>query len=118
VPAEPGHLPHTRTSRFAWGAVVVILVGVTALLVYTLTDTPTTLRVVHRAETAPDTLLALAAVPITTFDAVGITAPEAGLTPPTAVTGQAPLYAAGKPEGLFGGAEEWPFLSAGGGALV
>ena len=110
--AEPDHLPHTRTSRFAWGAVVVILVGVTALLVYTLTDTPTTLRVVHRAETAPDTLRALATVPLTTFDAIGITALDAGLTPPTVVTGQAPLYAAGKPEVLFVGAEYCPFCAA------
>ena len=91
---------------------VVILVGVTALLVYTLTDTPTTLRVVNRAETAPDVLRTLASEPVATFDAVGVTAPNTGLTPPTVVTGQPPMYSEEKPEVLFVGSEYCPFCAA------
>lgn len=112
VPAKTDHPPPTRTSRFAWGAVVVILVGVTALLVYTLTDTPTTLRVVNRAETAPDVLRTLASEPVATFDAIGAMAPNTGLTPPTLVTGQPALYSEEKPEVLFVGSEYCPFCAA------
>jgi len=112
VPAKTDHPPPTRTSRFAWGAVVVILVGVTALLVYTLTDTPTTLRVVNRAETAPDVLRLLASEPVATFDAVGVTAPNTGLTPPTVVTGQPAMYSQEKPDVLFVGSEYCPFCAA------
>jgi hypothetical protein len=112
VPAKTDHPPPTRTSRFAWGAVVVILVGVTALLVYTLTDTPTTLQVVHRVETAPDVLRTLASEPVATFDSIGVTAPETGLTPPTVVTGQPPMYSQEKPDVLFVGSEYCPFCAA------
>lgn len=112
VPAKSDHPPPTRTSRFAWGAVVVILVGVTALLVYTLTDAPTTLQVVHRVETAPDVLRTLASEPVATFDSVGVTAPETGLTPPTVVTGQPPMFSQEKPEVLFVGSEYCPFCAA------
>ena len=112
MPAKTDHPRPTRTSRFAWGAVVVILVGVTALLVYTLTDTPTTLRVVNRAETAPDVLRTLASEPVSTFDSVGVTAPVTGLTPPTVVTGQPPMYSEEKPDVLFVGSEYCPFCAA------
>ncbi|HEX3840182.1 MAG TPA: DUF929 family protein [Acidimicrobiales bacterium] len=112
MPAKTDHPPPTRTSRFAWGAVVVILVGVTALLVYTLTDAPTTLQVVHRVETAPDVLRTLASEPVATFDSVGVTAPETGLTPPTVVTGQPPMYSQEKPDVLFVGSEYCPFCAA------
>ena len=91
---------------------VVILVGVTALLVYTLTDTPTTLRVVNRAETAPDVLHTLASEPVATFDEVGVTAPNTGLTPPTLVTGQPAMYSEEKPQVLFVGSEYCPFCAA------
>lgn len=91
---------------------VVILVGVTALLVYTLTDTPTTLQVVHRVQTAPDVLRTLASEPMSTFDSVGVTAPNTGLTPPTLVTGQSPMYSQEKPEVLFVGSEYCPFCAA------
>ena len=112
MPAKTDHPPPTRTSRFAWGAVVVILVGVTALLVYTLTDTPPTTRVVNRAETAPDVLRTLASEPVATFDAVGVTAPNTGLTPPTVVTGQPAMYSEEKPDVLFVGSEYCPFCAA------
>jgi hypothetical protein len=112
VPAKTDHPRPTRTSRFAWGAVVVILVGVTALLVYTLTDTPTTLRVINRAETSPDVLRTLASEPVATFDAVGVTAPNTGLTPPTVVTGQPPMFSEEKPDVLFVGSEYCPFCAA------
>ena len=38
-----------RTARFAWGAVVVILIGVIVLIVYALTGPPATLLTVHRS---------------------------------------------------------------------
>lgn len=110
--AESGQFPSLSTARLAWGAVICILVGVIVLLVYSLTDTPITLRVVHRVATPPAVLEALAGVPLSTFNAVGVTAPKIGLTPPTVVTGQPSLNEDGKPEVLYVGAEYCPFCAA------
>ncbi|MGO9029897.1 MAG: DUF929 family protein [Acidimicrobiales bacterium] len=119
MPKDTARPPLTRTARFAWAAVAVLLVGVVALLVFALTDTPVTVRVVHRTATAPAVLHSLAAVPASTFDAVGVTAPGTGLTAPTVVTGQPRLMsAAGKPEVLFVGAEYCPFCASERWALV
>lgn len=105
--------PLTRTARFAWGAVVVLLIGVVALVVYALTDTPVTLRVVHRSPTAKGVIRSVSTVPMDTFDDVGITAPGTGLTPPTVLTRQPALTAAGnRPTVLFVGAEYCPFCAA------
>jgi hypothetical protein len=94
-------------------AVLVILVGVIALVVYALTDTPPAQSVVHPAPTAPDVVGQLSAVPASTFDAVGGAAsPPLPMTPPTLVSGQAPLTSAGKPEVLFVGADFCPFCAA------
>jgi Domain of unknown function (DUF929) len=112
VASELAHPPLTRTARFAWSAVVVILIGVIALLVYALTDVPVTLRVVHRTETSTDMLRSLASVPQSVFDQVGITAPSADLQPPRQLVGQPPLTATGKPEVLFIGTEYCPFCAA------
>ncbi len=50
LPGRPS--PGNRTARFAWGAVVVILVAVVVLIVYALTDAPVTQLTVHRATTS------------------------------------------------------------------
>ena len=110
----------TRTARFAWGAVALILIGVIALLVYALSDTPVTLRIVIRAVTSPDVLRAVSDVPESRFNAVGITSPQVELVPPTTLTKQPALTVNGKPEVLaidaefcpFCGAERWPLIVA------
>ena len=99
-----------RTARFAWGAVVVILVAVIALVTYALT-TPKQ-RVVQRAVAAPGVVAQLAKVPTSVFDAVGISAPDTTLVAPTVLSGQPPLREAGKPEVLYVGAEFCPFCAA------
>ncbi len=94
-------------------AVLVILVGVIALVVYALTDTTPAQSVAHPAPTAPDVVGQLSAVPASTFDTVGgTTTPPLPMTAPTALSGQAPLTSAGKPEVLFVGADFCPFCAA------
>ncbi|MHB1710069.1 MAG: DUF929 family protein [Acidimicrobiales bacterium] len=112
MPAESAQFPTPRTARLAWSAVIVILVGVITLLVYALTDTPITFRLVHRVVTPPAVLNSLAGVPASIFNSVGVTAPATGLTPPAVFTGQPPLHEHGKPEVLYVGAEYCPFCAA------
>ncbi len=103
----------TPTARFAWGAVALLLIGVVALVVYALTDTPVTVRVVHRSPTAKGVIHQVASVPADTFDDVGISAPGTGLTAPTVLAHQPALTAdGGRPEVLFVGAEYCPFCAA------
>ncbi|HEX3980967.1 MAG TPA: DUF929 family protein [Acidimicrobiales bacterium] len=110
---SPDDRPHSnRTARFAWGAVVVILIGVVVLIVYALTDAPVTQLTVHRATASSTVMAELAKVPLSVFDAVGATAPDAQLVAPTVLTGQPPLKSAGKPEVLYVGAEYCPFCGA------
>ena len=101
-----------RTARFAWVAVGVILIGVIVLVVYALTRPTTTQEAARRATTSPDVVAAMAKVPPSTFDAVGITSPSNELTPPTVLHGQLPLTSQGKPEVLFVGTEFSPFCAA------
>jgi hypothetical protein len=103
--------PRDRTARFAWGAVVVILVGLVALIVYALTGPTASPGTVHRASTSGAVIADLHDVPAPVFDSVGVTANTA-LVVPTVVTRQPPLEAAGKPEVLFVGAEFCPFCGA------
>jgi hypothetical protein len=104
--------PPNRTARFAWSAVVVILVAVIALVVYALTG-PTTLKAgVHRVVTPAGVVTALAHVPSSVSDAVGVTAPDTPLVPPTLRAGQPPLTAGGRPEVLYVGAEFCPFCGS------
>jgi len=112
VTAAPERLPLTRTARFAWGAVAVILVGVVVLLVDALTGTPVTFEVVHRIPVSPGVLHALADVPPASFDTVGTDAPGTGLTPPRVQSGQPLLTTGGKPEVFFVGSEFCPFCAA------
>src|ERR1700694_1121731 len=97
VPGEKVLHPRGRSVRFAWAAVVLLLVGVIALVIYALTGTPATPRTVERSVTSPDVVSALAKVPPSVFDSVGVTSPVAQLFPPTLLTGQPPLASAAKP---------------------
>ena len=104
--------PMTRTARFAWGAVAVILAGVIALIAYALTGPPAKPGVAPVATTSADVVIALSSVPQHTFDTVGVTAPTTPLTPPVVLKDQPPLSASGKPEVVFLGAEYCPFCAA------
>ncbi len=118
---EPGPLephPRSRTRRFVWWAVAVILVGVIVLIVYALTGSPATQRTVQRTITSGDVVSALSRVPSSVFDSVGVTSPDAPLVPPTVLTGQPPLTSTGKPEVLFVGAEFCPFCASERWALI
>ena len=109
----PTPTPQTRTVRFAWGAVVVILIGVVVLVTYALTDATPAQQVAHPPATSAGTLTQLASVPLATFDAVGATTtPPVSLQAPTVLEGQPPLVAGGKPEVFFVGAEFCPFCAA------
>jgi hypothetical protein len=108
---QPADSPVNRTARFAWGAVVVILVGVVALIVYALTGPPASPGVVHRVQTSDAVVSALHQVPTPVFDSVGVTA-AFPLAVPTVLTGQPPLNVSGKPEILFVGADFCPFCAA------
>jgi hypothetical protein len=113
VTRNPARPSLTRTARFAWAAVAVLLVGVIALVVFALTGTPVTVRVVHRTATSPAVLHSLATVPASAFNTVGVTAPGTGLTAPTVVTGQPRFRSVtGQPEVFFVGAEYCPFCAS------
>jgi len=101
-----------RTARFAWGAVIVILIGVVVLVVYALTNAPVTQLTTHPAVTSSDVTTALDHVPPAVFDTVGVTAPNVQLVAPAVLHGQPPLRSGGKPEVLYVGAEFCPFCGA------
>jgi hypothetical protein len=108
----PDDEPVSRTARFAWVAVIVLLVGVIALVVYALTGAPATQAAVRRTP-APTALVAsLGRVPQSVFDAVGIDAPETPLVAPTELEGQPILQADGRPEVLYVGSEFCPFCAS------
>ena len=110
-PAPP--TPASRTVRFAWVAVVVILAGVVALVAYALTDATPAQQVAHPPATPAGTLTQLATVPVDTFNDVGATTtPPLTLQAPTVLRGQPRLLSGGKPEVLFVGAEFCPFCAA------
>jgi hypothetical protein len=105
-------VPAARTARFAWSAVVVILVGVIALVVYALTGPTTSRTGVHRVTTPASVVTALAHVPLSVSDAIGVTAPDTPLVAPSVLTGQPPLTSGGHPEVLYVGAEFCPFCGS------
>ena len=119
---EPGSQPDadhpvatgrtSRPARLAWGAVIVILLGVVTLVTYALTHVSSPSAPAHPAVTSPTVLATLSSVPATTFDDVGVTAPGTTLTSPTVVTPPSPLTVRGKPEVLFVGSEFCPFCAA------
>ena len=102
----------SRPARLAWGAVVVILLGVVGLVTYALTHVASPTAPAQPAVTSPAVLATLSSVSASTFDTVGVTVPGTVLTPPTVVTGQALVTARGKPQILFVGAEFCPFCAA------
>jgi hypothetical protein len=112
VPPKSSRPPLTRSARFGWGAVALILVGVIALIVYAATNSPTTPGVVRRGTTAPGVVQAVSDVPVSTFNAVGTSSPRAALVPPTVLTGYPALVRKGKPEVLAVDAEFSPFSAA------
>lgn len=112
MPVDTTHPPLTRTARFAWAAVTLILAGVIALVVYAFTEPPVTVRIVQRPVTSADVLRTVSSVPHSTFDTVGITVPGTSLKPPDVLTGQPPLTSGGKPEVLAVGADYCPFCAA------
>jgi Domain of unknown function (DUF929) len=105
--------PLSRTARFAWGAVIVILIGVVTLVIYAFT-VPSTRSVINPAPTPPSVADALAHVSPSTFDTVGtqVTARPTPLTVPTILAGQPRLELGGQPEVLFVGADFCPFCAA------
>jgi hypothetical protein len=111
--------PHPRrgTVRFAWGATVVILIGVVVLLVYAFSTPSNPTEVVRRSPTSPAILTEVGQISGSVFDNVGVTAPTTPLTAPSVVNGPA-LVEAGKPEVLYVGAEFCSFCAAERWALV
>jgi hypothetical protein len=108
---------HNRTTRFVWGAVIVILIGVIAIVIDALAGPATATRSVRRSATSDAVLTELAHIPASVFDAVGVTPTDSPVTAPTLVDGS-PLVSSGKPEVLYVGAEFCPFCAAERWALV
>jgi Domain of unknown function (DUF929) len=104
--------PISRTARFAWVAVIVLLVGVIALVVYALTGTPATQAAVRRTPAPAALVDSLGHVPQSVFDSVGVDAPDTPLVAPTLLAGQPNLQADGHPEVLYVGSEFCPFCAA------
>ena len=96
----------------AWGAIVVILLGVVGLVTYALTHVSTPATVTQTALTSPAVLTTLSTVPTATFDAVGVSVPGVELTAPRVLVGQPALTSGGRPEVLAIGAEFCPFCAA------
>jgi hypothetical protein len=102
----------SRTAVFAWGAIVVIILGVVGLVTYALTHVSTPATVTQTALTSPAVLAAVSTVPPATFDAVGVSVSGVDLTAPRVVAGQRQLTSGGLPEVLAVGAEYCPFCAA------
>jgi hypothetical protein len=98
--------------QFAWGAAIVIVVGVVGLVVYALTRPTVTAQTVTTNLTSPGVVTSVTKVPPKVFDAVGVSSPTATVEPPTIVANQPPLTSSNKPEVLFVGAEFCPFCGS------
>jgi hypothetical protein len=115
--ASIGNGTPTRTAKFAWGAVVVLLAGVIALVVVALTTSTTTL-VINRPQAPEAVVRNVSDISQTTFNSVGITSPKVPLVSPVLMHGQPALNADGKPQVLYVGAEYCSFCAAERWALV
>ncbi len=107
----------SRTAKFAWGAIVVLLAGVIALVVIALTTSTTTL-LINRPQAPEAVVRDISGVSQATFNAVGVTSPKVPVVAPVLMHGQPPLSAGGKPEVLYVGAEYCSFCAAERWALV
>jgi thiol-disulfide isomerase/thioredoxin len=107
----------SRTAKFAWGAIVVLLAGVIALVVVALTTSTTTL-VINRPQAPESVVRDISDVSQATFNSVGISSPKVPLVAPVLMHGQPVLSADGKPEVLYVGAEYCSFCAAERWALV
>ena len=108
--------PHNRATRFVWGAIIVILAIVVALVVYAVAGPPESSGTVRRAPTSDAVISDVAHIPPSVFNAIGVNpAPTATgavtVTAPSVVNGS-PLVSMGKPEVLYIGAEYCPFCGA------
>ncbi len=101
-----------RAARLAWGAVIAILLGVVGLVTYALTHVASPTTPAPPAVTSPAVLATLSKIPTATFDEVGVSVAGTTLTPPTVLSGMAPLTVDGKPDVLFVGGEFCPFCAA------
>ncbi len=107
----------TKTAKFAWAAIVVLLAGVIALVVVAL-NTSTTTQVIHRPLVPESVVHDVSNVSQATFNDIGVSSPTVPLVPPVLVQGQPGLTANGKPEVLYMGAEYCAFCAAERWALV
>ncbi len=118
-PTVPARRP--ATSLLTWGTVALVLVIVVVLVVIKLTGTPTaptSSAPPPPVPASPTIVHAITSIPASVYDAIGITSPDAAVTPPTLLHGQALLSRAGKPEVLFVGNEFCPYCAAERWALV
>ncbi len=116
VAARP---PLTRTARFAWIAVIVIVALVIALVVVALTHTTVIQRGDKPTPVPASTLADLAGLPVSAFDTVGVSAPVSGVDLPEPVLpGMRRLTSGGKPLVFYTGAEYCPYCAAERWALV
>lgn len=108
------------TSLLTWGIVALVLVIVVVLVVIKVTGgSPTTTSSATPPAPAPSAVVqAVTKIPASVYDAVGVTSPDAAITPPTLLTGAAPLQARGLPDVLFVGDGFCPYCAAERWALV
>lgn len=102
------------TSLLTWGTVAIVLVIVVVLVVIKVTGgqnvaTPT--GPVAPPAASPAVVKAVTTIPGAVYDAVGVTSPDAAVTRPALLKGQAPLTEHGRPEVLFVGNAFCPYCA-------
>lgn len=120
APDAPRAARRPATSLLTWGIVALVLVIVVVLVVIKVTgSSPTTTSSATPPAPAPSAVVqAVTKIPASVYDAVGATSPDAAITPPTLLTGAAPLQARGLPDVLFVGDGFCPYCAAERWALV
>lgn len=109
------------TSLLTWGTVAIVLVIVIVLVVIKVTGTSATSTPsgpVQPTPAPPAVVKAVASIPPSVYDAVGITSSDAAVAPPEILSGQPALTAGGKPDIVFVGDEFCPYCAAERWALV
>lgn len=124
VAPDDGALPRaTRrpaTSLLTWGIVALVLVIVIVLVAIKVagTSATTTSSSSPPPPAPPAVVQAVTKIPASVYNAVGVTSPDTAITPPTVVSGAAPLQTHGRPEVLYVGEEFCPYCAAERWALV